>query len=150
MKAYKYDKESKIYVGEVNCQKDPIASQKAGEDIWLLPANSTFDKPLDPKDGFNVVWNGGTWEYQEIPQPEPQPEPTQEEKEEMVRGVRDGYLSYWDFSQLRDAPFTEEEKDNLAEYRQYLRDYTKNENWWEADPATYEEWSTAHHPITEA
>lgn len=77
------------------------------------------------------------------------PEPTQEEKEQKVRAVRDEYLTHWDFSQLRDAPFTEEEKDVLAEYRQYLRDYTKTENWWEEEPATYEDWLAAHHPVSE-
>ena len=150
MKAYRYNESSKIYEGEVNCQKDPIASQRAGEDVWLLPANSTFDEPLEPKQGYNVVWNGSAWEYQEIPPAPLPPEPTQEEKEEMVRDVRNGYLADTDFTQLADAPFTEEEKASYAEYRQYLRDYTKGEDWWEQDPATYEEWLAAHHPITEA
>jgi hypothetical protein len=77
------------------------------------------------------------------------PEPTQEEKEQKVRAVRDAYLAKWDFSQLRDAPFTEEEKEVLAEYRQYLRDYTKTENWWEQEPETYEDWLAAHHPVSE-
>lgn len=76
-------------------------------------------------------------------------EPTQEEKEQKVHAVRDAYLAHWDFSQLCDAPFTEEEKNVLAEYRQYLRDYTKTENWWEEEPATYEDWLAAHHPVSE-
>ena len=148
MKAYRYNKETKKYEGEVNCQKDPIATRRAGEDVWLLPANSTFVEPLETKDGYDVVWNGTAWEYKEIPQPEPEPEPTQEEKEQRVRGVRDFYLAHWDFSQLRDAPFTEEEKDTYAEYRQYLRDYTKGENWWEQDPANFEDWLVAHKPVS--
>lgn len=83
MLAYKYSIETKKYIGEVNCQKDPIASQRAGEDVWLLPANSTFDEPLAEKEGFDVVWNGSAWEYREIPQPEPEPEPTPEEQKQM-------------------------------------------------------------------
>lgn len=149
MKAYRYNVSTRIYEGEINCQKDPIASRKAGEDVWLLSAHSTFDKPLDPKENYNVVWNGSAWEYQIIPQPEPAPEPTIEEKQEQVRSIRNCYLSGTDFTQLEDAPFSAEEKASYAEYRQYLRDYTKGENWWESNPATYEEWATARHPVTE-
>lgn len=82
-KAYKYNKESKKYEGEVERQLDPIASQKAGYDVCLLPANSTEIVPLDFKEGFDVVWNGSAWEYQTIPEPEPEPEPTPEEKKQM-------------------------------------------------------------------
>lgn len=79
MKAYKYDESTKIYLGEVNCQIDPIATQRAGEDVWLLPANCTFSAPLQ-RDGFYTVWNGAQWKYVEIQQPEP---PTHEEIREM-------------------------------------------------------------------
>lgn len=75
MKAYKYDSITKRYIGEVNCQLDPIATYRTGEDVYLLPANATYEIPLEEKDGFYVVWNGYAWEYQEIPQPEPEPEP---------------------------------------------------------------------------
>lgn len=83
MKAYRYDSVSKKYVGEVNCQIDPIATQRAGEDVWLLPANSTYETPPPSRDGFDIVWNGSAWECQEIPQPEPAPEPTPEEQKQM-------------------------------------------------------------------
>lgn len=139
-KAYQYDEETKKYKGEINRQRDPRASEKAGHDVWLLPANSTDVPPLKEKEGFDVVWNGKKWEYQEIPQPQPEPEPSEDEKKERVRSVRNSYLVIWDFSQLRDAPFTQAEQDNLAEYRQYLRDYTKTDNWWESLPKTYDEW----------
>ena len=144
---YTYDEKTKKYTGEHNAQIDPLESEKAGKTVYCgLPQNATYTKPLAEKEGFNVVWNDSAWEYQEIPQPEPEPEPTQEEKEYRIRSMRDAYLAHWDFSQLRDAPFTEEEKDILAEYRQYLRDYTKEENWWEHEPSTYEEWLVAHYP----
>lgn len=83
MLAYRYDMFNFKYIGTINCQIDPIASQRKGEDVWLLPAHSTFDEPLPVKEGFYVVWNGSAWEYQEIPQPEPEPEPTPEEKKQM-------------------------------------------------------------------
>lgn len=68
------------------------------------------------------------------------PEKSQQEKEEDVRMTRNLYLQDYDFTQLADAPFTEEEKQQFAEYRQYLRDYTKTENWWLSNPKTFEEW----------
>lgn len=75
------------------------------------------------------------------------PAPTEEELKAQVRDVRNSYLSYWDFTQLDDAPFTEEEKAFYREYRQYLRDYTEQENWWLQNPMTYEEWLVGHHPV---
>lgn len=69
------------------------------------------------------------------------PEPTVEEKEAQVRAVRDTYLQHYDFTQLPDVPFTELEKEQYANYRRYLRDYTTLPNWWEQNPMTFEEWS---------
>ena len=146
--AYKYDSASKKYIGEINCQLDPLESKATDKEIWLLPACSTFETPLEAKEGYDVVWNGSTWEYKETPQPEPEPEPTPEEIQERMRAIRNTYLSYWDFSQLRDAPFTEEEKDALTAYRQYLRDYTKEEDWWMAEPLKYEDWLDGYKPIS--
>lgn len=146
MIAYGYD-DNGYYTGEKTCQLDPLESRQQGKEIWLLPANATWDEPLPEKEGYRVKFVDGAWIYEEIPQPEPAPEPTQEEKEEQVRAVRDAYLQHYDFTQLPDAPFTAEEKATYAEYRQYLRDYTKGEDWWEQDLATFEEWETAHHPV---
>ena len=33
-----------------------------------MPHNCTDKKPLEPKDGFNIKWNGDAWEYEEIPE----------------------------------------------------------------------------------
>ena len=84
MIAYRYD-DKFMYVGVQPCQRDPIASAKAGKEIYLLPAQCTHTAPPEPKEGFNIVWGGEAWEYQEIPaEPEPEtPEPhvpTTEEK----------------------------------------------------------------------
>lgn len=70
----------------------------------------------------------------------PKYEPTEDELKQRVRAVRNEYLQYYDFTQLVDAPFTDEEKAIYAEYRQYLRDYTEGENWWLQNPKTFEEW----------
>lgn len=63
-KAYLYDEKTKEYKSEVNAQLDPLESEKAGKDIYLLPANATWLKPT-PKDGCVPVWNGETWDMVE-------------------------------------------------------------------------------------
>lgn len=72
---------------------------------------------------------------------QPIPAPTEDELKAQVRAVRDSYLQHYDFTQLPDAPFTDLEKAQYADYRQYLRDYTTLPNWWLANPQTFEEWS---------
>lgn len=141
MIAYGYDNDG-YYTGPKNCQVDPLESKRKGEFVYLLPAHATFDKPLKEKDGYNVKFVNGAWTYEKIitPEPEPIPEPTEDEKKENIRAIRNSYLAATDFTQLNDAPFTPEEKASYAEYRQYLRDYTKAEGWWEYKPETYEEW----------
>ena len=149
-KYYTWNTDTKKFESEHTAQLDPLETEKAGHEVYCgLPQNGTYEVPLEPKEGFDVIWNGSAWEYREIPQPEPEPEPTPEQKQEMVRVVRNGYLSATDFTQLADAPFSVAEKATYAEYRQYLRDYTKGEDWWEQNPATFEEWETAHSPVTE-
>ena len=73
MQAYKYD-EYKYYAGQQECQLDPLESKIAGHDVWLLPADCTWEEPLEEKEGYKVKWNGEEWEYEEIPAP-PEPEP---------------------------------------------------------------------------
>lgn len=67
-KAYIYDKESKKFLGEIQCQIDPLESQLARKTIYLLPGNATYKKPeIEEKEGFDIVWNEDTedWEYKE-------------------------------------------------------------------------------------
>lgn len=79
------------------------------------------------------------------------PKKTQSEKEKEVRAVRSEYFDkYIDFYQSK--PLYWEELDEgtkqfISEYRVYLKDYTKEENWFEKNPMTYEEWLLAHHPV---
>lgn len=73
-----------------------------------------------------------------------------ENKQKTVREVRNKYLeTYVDPKQLviRWGTLTEQEQTDLVNYRQYLLDYTKEENWWEYPPLTFEEWKNP--PITE-
>lgn len=71
---YAYHSENKKYMGVVECQLDPLETIVQGKDIYLIPADTTEIEPLEPKDGYDVVFNGTGWEYREIPK-EPEPEP---------------------------------------------------------------------------
>ena len=65
-------------------------------------------------------------------------------KQEVVRSVRNDYLvEYVDkivSNPLRWADMTEEEQNKVKNYRKYLLDYTEEENWWEQNPKTFNEW----------
>lgn len=61
-------------------------------------------------------------------------------KQADVRAVRNGYLTETDKYMIADFPITEEEREQYKAYRQYLRDHTKTENWFNADPMTFETW----------
>ena len=94
MIAYRYDNNF-MYVGVQMCQRDPIASAKAGKEIYLLPAQCTHTAPPEPKDGYNIVWGGEAWEYAEIPvKPEPEtPEPHVPTAEEKIAQLDGQYQS---------------------------------------------------------
>ena len=62
MKYYTYDDETKEFLFSGEAELDPLETENQGKNIYLLPANSTFDEPLKPKEGFAVVYNDG-WEY---------------------------------------------------------------------------------------
>lgn len=66
----------KKYAGELTLDN----TDKSPSGRWNVPANCTELKPPTEKDGFNVMWNGTTWEYVKIPQEPIVPEPTEEEK----------------------------------------------------------------------
>lgn len=81
---YSYHSENKKYMGVVECQLDLLETIVQGKDIYLIPADTTEIEPLEPKDGYDVVFNGTGWEYKEIEKPvEPEPyEPTELEKKQ--------------------------------------------------------------------
>ena len=60
MQVYKYDEQTKEYIGEEQALIDPLESELQGKEIYLLPANATFEKP-NLQNGFASVWNG-KWE----------------------------------------------------------------------------------------
>lgn len=78
MKVYFYDEITKEFTMSADALKDPLESKIQGKDVWLLPANATFDEPLQAKDGYKVIYNNG-WVYEKLPEPEVTPEPTLDE-----------------------------------------------------------------------
>ena len=62
-----------------------------------------------------------------------------EQCKEQVRSVRNRYLEQTDKYMIADYPITDEEREQYKAYRVYLRDYTLEDEWWLANPKTFEE-----------
>lgn len=98
MQAYSYDQKGH-YTGQYNCQLDPIATQKNGEAVYLLPASATFLPPPEYSPETEVpVWDGGKWTVEALPEPDSEPEPTPEPEpapeyvtySELAAAIREG------------------------------------------------------------
>lgn len=75
MHAYSYDNDGK-YTGTYDCQLDPIATQREGENVYLLPASATWTAPPEYDPDIEIpVWDGAQWAVEPLPEPEPEPEP---------------------------------------------------------------------------
>lgn len=61
MKIYRYDEETKLFIGEAEANKDPLESINQKKDVWLLPANATFEKP-QLEEGKVSIWNEKSWD----------------------------------------------------------------------------------------
>lgn len=182
MKVYRYNEE-KIFVGEEEALLNPLETKIQGKNVYLLPANSTFEKPKIVK-GKVPVFVKNKWEYYEdnrnkyyydnsvkqikdikdkhIPLTEEELNKinqgmtcevkdgkyeiyfTEEQKQNIVRDIRDSYLKlYIDYYQEKPLLWEEldkKKKDKIIAYRKYLLDYTKLENWFEQNPVTFEEY----------
>lgn len=74
------------------------------------------------------------------------------ELQEEVRAIRNNYLEiYVDPKQLVLVwdSLSEDDKKLYTDYRIYLLDYTKNENWYLQNPKTLEEWKNSAKPVEE-
>ena len=69
-----------------------------------------------------------------------------EQKKVDVRAVRNQYLEHTDKYMIADYPITDDERELYKQYREYLRDYTLPENWWESNPLKFEEWNKPKEP----
>lgn len=59
------------YESKQESQVDPLESKAAGKTIYCgLPLFATYEEPLEPKEGFDVIWQNDSWVYQEVVNPE--------------------------------------------------------------------------------
>ena len=65
-----------------------------------------------------------------------------EQRKEQVRSVRNRYLEQTDKYMITDYPITDEERELYRQYRTYLRTYPECQDWYKANPKTYEEWKS--------
>lgn len=66
MEIYNYDENGK-YVNASIADQSPLEKE-----VFLIPAMATDKPPLTIKEGFDVVWTGSKWEYQETPKVKPE------------------------------------------------------------------------------
>ena len=60
MQVYKFDEQTKEYMGTEAAMLDPLESQQQGKEIYLLPANATFIAPA-LQEGYVSVFKEGAW-----------------------------------------------------------------------------------------
>ena len=116
---YSYDPNTGKYQGTARAWESPLEPG-----VYLIPAHATEVEPPEVDENHQAIWNGESWDIKEIPvEPEPEKhEPTKEELLEMIRQIRNEKLYECDWTQLPDAPLTNEQKQAWQEYRQALRD----------------------------
>jgi hypothetical protein len=125
-KCYSFHSETGVFLGVDFAQQSPLEPM-----VSLLPAGATFLEPPVPPDGTQCVWNGESWELQDIPQTlEPDPEPAAVSELEpttwkRIREARNTLLTACDWTQLSDIPLSETQVAAWRQYRQTLRDITE-------------------------
>ena len=65
-----------------------------------------------------------------------------EQRKKQVRAVRNQYLEQTDKFMIADYPITDEERELYRQYRTYLRTYPESQDWYKANPKTYDEWKS--------
>ena len=65
MNVYKYDEITKEYLGIETAHLNPLETEIQGKEVYLLPANATFDMPYPVKTGYAQVYIDGVWNYVE-------------------------------------------------------------------------------------
>lgn len=62
MKEYFYNEDTKEFVFEQEAFIDPLETELAGKEVYMLSANATFVEPPAKREGYAIVWNGTEWE----------------------------------------------------------------------------------------
>ncbi|OPA77247.1 hypothetical protein BFG04_03900 [Campylobacter pinnipediorum subsp. pinnipediorum] len=58
MKVYNYNAITKEFLNESEAELSPLE-----ENVYLIPANATYIKPIKAKSGFAICFNGSEWVY---------------------------------------------------------------------------------------
>lgn len=106
---------------------------------WAHEHGTTFEEDMSARTKADGVLKR-FFTIGDEPKPYTPPELSDEEKQERVRFVRNRFLEETDKYMLVDYPITDEEREQYKAYRVYLRDYTLEDEWWLANPKTFEEW----------
>lgn len=68
-------------------------------------------------------------------------DPAIEQYKEQVRAVRNRYLEQTDkYLSVTDFPITDEQKEQYMQYREYLRHYPEQADWYKQNPLDFEHW----------
>ena len=62
------------------------------------------------------------------------------QKKAEARAVRNQYLEQTDKYMITDYPISDDERELYKKYREYLRTYPECQDWYKANPKTYDEW----------
>ena len=144
MLVYVYDEETKEFLRSEEAFIDPLETQIKGENVYLLPANATFEKPLDKEDGKAIVFDGSAWKLiddnrgkftikdgsmQEITTLDPVEKILTDEE---IDGLNNGTLIIVDNEVVeKPEPTIEEQNESIRQTRQRL--FTE-----QADPLKYD------------
>jgi len=61
MDIHHFHPETGEYIGRSVAPLDPLETARAGQPVFLLPANATATPPPDCPEGQALVWNGQDW-----------------------------------------------------------------------------------------
>lgn len=68
-------------------------------------------------------------------------DPAVEQYKEQVRAVRNRYLEQTDkYLSVTDFPITDEQKEQYRQYREYLRHYPEQTDWYKQNPLDFDNW----------
>lgn len=68
-------------------------------------------------------------------------DPAIEQYKVQVRAVRNRYLEQTDkYLSVTDFPITEGQKEQYRQYREYLRHYPEQANWYKQNPLDFDNW----------
>lgn len=104
MKVYSFYPETGIFAGITNAQESPLERDK-----FLIPAYATEVEPPEEKDGFNRVFQNGTWVYAAILSGQTEPSAQPVYTQAMVRAEGARRLA------LIAAPYSPEERETWSQ-----------------------------------